>query len=290
MPRGQKLLQFEGRTVSVGRRPLLSSRQLPQFKKLLIQCVGQPRSVTLQRVQEKFHVTMEPRTYRKYAVLVGAPYVRIPSRPPLSDSTRKKRLSFARKHRKLRGLFDIIVADETAFKSHPSVAFGRVPRGAGITIPRIRHPLKVNVWWAASGKYVADPVFYSGTLTGHRYAAILRSNLRPLLQRSQNRCRLIQDNSPVHYTAECRAFYNTARVIIMDDFPPHSPDIQPMENWWSIAQEEVYHLAPTNLAALKDAVRQALKKVTVAIRRRTLQDLPGRLKYIRDHNGDYTGH
>lgn len=228
MPPNQTILQFEGRQASVGRKPLLSSRQLPQFKKLLIQCAGQPRSAILQRVKEKFHVTMQPRTYRKYAVLVGAPYVRIPSRPPLSDPTRKKRLAFARKHRNLRGLFDIVVADEKAFKSHPSVAFGRVPRGAGITIPRIRHPLSINVWWAASGHYVAKPVFYSQTLTGHRYAVILRSNLRPLLQRSQTRCHLLQDNLPAHYTPECRAFYNAARVIVMDDIPPHTSQV---EDW-----------------------------------------------------------
>jgi len=91
----------------VGRQPLLSNRQLPQFKKLLIQYAGQPQSAILQRVKEKFHVTMKPRTYRKYAVLVGAPYVRIPSRPPLKDTTRKKQLSFARKYRNLRGLFDM---------------------------------------------------------------------------------------------------------------------------------------------------------------------------------------
>jgi hypothetical protein len=235
-------------------------------------------------------VTMEPRTYRKYAVLVGAPYVRLPSRPPLSDRTRKKRLSFARKYRNLRGLFDIVVADEKAFKSHPAVAFGRVPRGSGITMPRIQHPLKINVWWGASGNFVAEPAFYDGTLTGSRYAAILRNNLRPLLQRHRNRCKFIQDNLPAHYTPECRAFFAASKVIVIDDFPPHSPDIEPMENWWSIAQEEVFRLAPTNRAALVDAVRQGLKKVTAAIRRRTLKSLPGRLKYIREHNGDYSGH
>lgn len=290
MPRSQKVLEYAGRTVSLGRHPLLTTRQLPQFKKLLIHCVGQPRSVILQRVRQMFHVSMEPRTYRKYAALVGAPYVRIPSRPPLSDRTRKLRLNFARKHRNLRGLCDVVVADEKAFKSIPAVAFGRIPRGSGITMPRVHHPLSINVWWAASGSYTTEPVFYSETLTGPRYASILRTNLHPLLQRSQNRCHFIQDNLRAHYTPECRAFFNTERIFVMDDFPPFSPDIQPMENWWAIAQEEVYRLAPTTRAALEDAVRQGLKKVTVAIRRRTLKGLPGRLKYILDHNGDYTGH
>jgi hypothetical protein len=46
----------------------------------------------------------------------------------------------------------------------------------------------------------------------------------------------------------------------MDDFPPHSPDIQPMNNWWSIAHEEVYRLTPTTRAVLMDAVRQGFKK------------------------------
>jgi len=89
---------------------------------------------------------------------------------------------------------------------------------------------------------------------------ILRSNLRPLRQRSRNRRHSIQNNLPAHYTPECRAFYNTAPAFVMDDFPPHSPDIQPMNNWWSIAQEEVYRLTPTTRAVLMDAVRQGFKK------------------------------
>jgi hypothetical protein len=55
-----------------------------------------------------------------------------------------------------------VVADEKPFKLHPTVAFERVPRRSGITLPRIKHPLKVNVWWAASDSYAAEPVFTLG--------------------------------------------------------------------------------------------------------------------------------
>lgn len=290
MPRHPELLEHGGRRVGAGRHPLLNSRQLHQPKKLLAESAGLPTDIILERVNKKFHCVMQPRTYRKYAALVDAPYVRIPTRPKLNVIIRAKRVRFARNHRSIRGLFDTIAADETAFETVPSVAYGRVPRGFGITRQRNAHPLKINVWWAASGRHVAEPVFYTKPLTGQRYAAILRRNLRPLLLRCQNRCRLIQDNLRAHYTPECRQFYATERVTVMEDFPPNSPDIQPIENWWAIAKAEVNRSAPTTRAELEAAVRRGLKKVTSAVRQATLRSLPGRLKFIREHNGDYSGH
>ena len=166
----------------------------------------------------------------------------------------------------------------------------RIPRGAGISRPHFPHPLSVNVWWAASARYTAEPVFYTDTLTGGRYASILHSSLRPLLQRSKNTCRLLQNNLPVHYTAACRQFYECWDITVLRDFPPYSPDLQPIENRFDIAKLEVDRLAPTTQAELRAAVRKGLKKVTVAIRSAALLHMPRRLKFVLENNGSYSSH
>jgi transposase len=290
MPWNGEYFEHGGRRVGAGRYPLLTSRQLSAFRSLLIKYAGMGTQRILKEVKKRFHIDMPPRTFRRYAALVNAPYVRIPIRPPLSDRTRQKRLLFARNHQHDIGWLDVVCADEAQFTSKARSIMARIPRGAGISRPRFPHPLSVNVWWAASGRYVAEPVFYTETLTGGRYADILCSSLRPLLQRSHSTCRLLQDNLPVHYTAACRQFYDREDITVLRDFPPYSPDLQPIENWFEIAKLEVDRLAPTTQAELRAAVRKGLKKATVAIRSATLLGMPRRLKFVLENNGTYSGH
>lgn len=290
MPRHPEFLEHGGKRVGAGRHPFFNDRTLKQFRKLLLECVGMPRAEILRRIKQKFHVDLSIRLFRKYCELVNAPFVKVPASPPLSDRTRQRRIAFARKFVRRKGWLDFIATDEKSFKSYPSSVHAHVPIASGVSIPRVAHPLSINVWWAASGRYTAEPVLYTSSLNGTRYANILHKNLRPLLQRSQNRCHLIQDNLRAHLTAECRRFFKNNRVILCDDFPPYSPDLQPIENWWDIAQQEVYHLAPTTIAQLRVAVLAGLKKVTTAVRKATLLGMPRRLKFVLEHNGAHSGH
>jgi transposase len=122
------------------------------------------------------------------------------------------------------------------------------------------------------------------------YHTILQNNLLPLIRRHQSAPRLLQDNAPVHYTPACRNFYANSPVNILAKFPPYSPDLNPIENWWSIAQTEVRRLAPTTMPQLRATVQAGLQKVTSAIRRASLRGMPGRLRALIDLNGGYTGH
>lgn len=133
----------------------------------------------------------------------------------------------------MRGSFGIIATYETSFKALPLVYYGRAPRGSGIARQRTQHPRKINVCWAATRRYVADPLFYTNPLNGHHYASILRSHLRPPLQRSHNRCGLTQDNLCAHYTAGCRDVSATQQVtvrIISPILPGHAAHSKLVDN------------------------------------------------------------
>lgn len=256
-----------GRRSGAGRPRLLTNRQLVAFRNLLANNIGLSSSELQNLVKSRFHVTMDARTFRLYAARVGAPYVVVPRHPPLSDQARRKRVQFAREHLHDSGWRNVVCADEASFMAHTSIIHARVPRGAGISRPRLTHQLSINVWWAASADFYAEPFFYTQSLNGTLYRTILQENLRPLLQRMPYTARLLQDNLPAHYTSPCRRFYEQEQVNLLRDFPPYSPDLNPIENWWSIAQREVNKRSPATLAELREAVRFGLRKVSASTRR-----------------------
>jgi len=101
---------------------------------------------------------------------------------------------------------------------------------------------------------------------------------------------LCQDNDPKHTSNLAKDFYSSRRIHLIEDWPSASPDINPIENIWSIMKDDVGRRMPETKQELRDSIIQAWDDIDLEVIERCILDLPGRLEEVIEKNGEKTDH
>lgn len=95
----------------------------------------------------------------------------------------------------------------------------------------------------------------------YEYLRILETELWPAIEEQfpdNELVYVIEDNHPVHTTPEVRAWYAARRHRIYRLFwPAYSPDLNPIENWWHLMQQNWRAGQVRNVAELNARVRDS---------------------------------
>ena len=107
----------------------------------------------------------------------------------------------------------------------------------------------------------------------------------------------VQDGAPAHAAKATQAWCqkkNLSNFIEKTCWPPNSPDINPVENLWSIMDEVVYKdPTPKTMKDLKRRLKQAWKKIPLSTSRyMTLisHSMPQRLRNVITNKGGHAGY
>lgn len=92
-------------------------------------------------------------------------------------------------------------------------------------------------YWGAIGREgpVTPIVRIQGPFNAQKYARLIRANVIPMMDRFEDNGQpriFMQDNSPVHTAASVMDLFSRQRFQLMD-WPPKSPDLNPIENCWA---------------------------------------------------------
>lgn len=124
---------------------------------------------------------------------------------------------------------------------------------------KIARPVKVNVWacFSAAGPGFLH-VFYDN-MNSDMYRKILDDNLIdvaardfPVIGDSVTEWHFLQDNAPMHKARIVTEWFHNKGVSVLD-FPPYSPDLNPIENLWAIMARKVEKMRCDNEESLGDA-------------------------------------
>lgn len=186
-----------------------------------------------------------------------------------------KRLAFARKCVRRRDLRQFVFTDEKVASLDDRgertewVAPGEEasPRGRDHWAP------SVFLYGAIGIDYRFLKVLDGVRLDAESYCTLC---VRPQVARLRGRV-MVFDNAKVHVARFTKQFLRTNALTFLDEWPPRSPDLNPIENMWGIVQRRVHARAPTDTAELKRFWVEEWNRLPVAMVNKLVTSYKGRL-------------
>ena len=93
-----------------------------------------------------------------------------------------------------------------------------------------------------------------------------------------------QDNDPKHTALSVRRYFDNANIRLMD-WPSQSPDLNPIENLWSIFDLKIKDRKCSTEEELYDVIRQAWYELPVDLLTSLVHSMPRRCQAVIDSMG-----
>jgi hypothetical protein len=249
----------------------------------------------------------------KIVALRGAP------RKKLTAATMHKRLEFS-KSNLARAWGNVLFTDRKKFPfSHPGVKVHAVTwaeEGEQREALTVNHAQVVNAYAGISRYGVTSFHIVAGTsnhkspyvnkqgkgarnITSSEYTDVVKATFLPEGQRifsSQgiSTWHLQQDNDPTHKAAKPVVqqwnAQHASSVGMVDNWPPGSPDLNPIENFWSHLQEKMDAKGCKTFAEFRAALGKEAKAVPAEYFSRLVGSMPRRLAKCIELGGGKTGY
>jgi hypothetical protein len=104
--------------------------------------------------------------------------------------------------------------------------------------PIRKHDTAINVWGGFSYNGVSQLALVQGNMDAHQYTRILDGYMIPAVTQLFGGFEylFVHDNDPKHKSKAACEFLKNRAVNVLP-FPPYSPDLNPIENLWSILNQ-----------------------------------------------------
>lgn len=138
-----------------------------------------------------------------------------------------------------------------------------------------------NYWGAIGYEGPVTPIVrIVGRFNSNHYLRILKTHVTPIMNRFMDDgdpCIFMQDNAPTHTAAIVMNYFSRRRYEVME-WPPKSPDLNPIENLWGEMERDWPVIVPRNEDRLNAVVQerwraQSPRKIFLLKRRQKFQIL-----------------
>jgi len=152
---------------------------------------------------------------------------------------------------------------------------------------------KILIWGAICGNGKLPLVRIIGTLRQEHYREILKSNLRTAsrtLFHGRKGC-FMQDNAPCHKSRMMQHFFNSrafAGRFRLLAWPPCSPDLNPIENCWSLLKRRIWSRCPRTVEELWRFSQEEWDKITQKTINAPIESMPRRIRAVVAVRGGHT--
>ena len=199
-------------------------------------------------IARKYGIEMSKETVRQLRRLVGMRFLRPIPGCPLTQAHKDKRVAFAvdwiENRLNLLRRSPIIFTDESKVcLAEGTRRLWRIPGQCleGEYVSIAQHPVQVMVWAAVSVGYKSRLFCFTETCNKERYIQMLEENgifeeLNDLFGDFQYVFQ--QDNAPPH-VARGTTEWIRSRAHLLENWPAHSPDLNPIEVMWALMKQKI---------------------------------------------------
>ena len=153
----------------------------------------------------------------------------------------------------------------------------------------MKHPPSVLILGGMSINGTAGLFFLSPgtTINGQKYLDLLKNKLE--LHMAVHKCSVfMQDVAPCHRAKIVTQFLKAQKINILD-WPGNSPDLNPIENLWTILKNKVSERQPTNAKILEQAIKEVwVRDISPAYCRNLVESMLRRLEAVIKAKGGPT--
>lgn len=264
---------------------------------LIIRQIKKDPRTTVRAIKERLDLTISERTIRRRMAERELKSYFAKKRPMISKVNKHKRLLFARNHinKPLEFWKHVIWSDESKFELFNKKRRLRVWRKSdeGLQDRHLQPTMKhgggnIMVWGCFSWFGVGNLAQINGIMTAEGYIDILCENLEESMLKMglENNNTFQQDNDPKHTAKKTRAFFRSTRIKSME-WPPQSPDLNPIENLWAILENKVDTTNVTNKQAYFAALQKAWDDLDQQHLRNLVESMKERLQLVIEAKGGH---
>jgi transposase len=255
---------------------------------------------TPRRIKRKLGLDVSSRTIDRRLIEVGL-FGRVARhKKKFSEEEKRKRLSFAEGYKNWTPdqWMHVMFADEKIFwgEGFCGQVFVRRPIGKALNpeycVDQLPHPEKVHVWGCFCGKGLGYCYIFNENMDGKLLQGILGTHLIESAElhydvKHAEQWWFLQDNDPKHKSRIVRTWLFNHGIQCLD-FPPYSPDLNPIEHLWAELARRVEKRPAATMEELQDIVAEEWAATVVDFLRKLVESMPARCQAVIDAKGDHT--
>lgn len=240
-----------------GRNRLISTTD--PYQNIITKCIEKDRQITASGIADaifkKLNIKISSSTIRRLRFELNYKQVLYRICPLLTAKSKVKRLTYALKHKR-NNWNNVIFSDEKIFTLNNA---GRKVWKRSDEKPIVIHqplkPIQLMVWggvWknGRTSIHITDDI-----IDGLEYSNIVFEHM---IQPNFDKGKLLQqDNARSHVSKDTLEFLSAMGVKVLKDYPPYSPELNPIEKVWSWMSTDVYKNRPKTKEALMNAIQKS---------------------------------
>lgn len=254
--------------------------------------------ITPKEIKAELGLQASPRTVRRRLDEAGLHGRVARSAPMWTPDHIRARLSFAEGYARW-GEAEwerVIFSDETHVELSPK---GQqwVQRPVGMerdpdyTVPRKLHSERVTLWGCFCAKEIGQAEIFVDEFDAAKYVDVLQHHLLPSARSffPSGLWWFQQDNAPQHSSRAARTWFHNHGVNCID-FPPLSPDLNPIENLWADLKRRVEHRRARTIEELERHLGEEWEATDPTLLASLAHSMPARLAVVRANSGHHAGY